>query len=244
MVALDKVYKSKKIEKQQFNYNKNFDKRPSWIKAQLDKNIVFIKILVDGEAFWYRNIFGDYFLILEPNENDIEIFYDSIAKEYDDLVPQNIEIGKFVVKKLKEYKINENSEILELCAGTGIVASELHKSGYKNITLIDLSEEELKLAKKRIPSAITKKANVLELNLNKKYKVVFESMGFDSFKGKELKSLLINIYNHLEENGIFVSVDRHIPKEFEQQFSKIEKGNFSLNTPKGNFRYDYFIGKR
>ena len=246
MISLDRFYFSQKIDKDyEFEYAQNYIKRPSWIKLKnLPEKLQFIKILLDGESFWYRQIFGNYFLVLEPEVNDLEAFYDDIAKDYDAMVPQNKEIGRFILSKIEENKITANAQILEMCAGTGIVAKEVYDGGYKSITLIDISEEELKIAKTRIAGALVKKADVLSLKLDKKYSVIFESMGFDAFSEEELKQLLKNIYNSLETDGLIIAVDRHIFPEFEQRFKKIEAGYFDLETPRGKFRYDYFIGKK
>ncbi len=246
MVIIDKFYRSEKVdEEQKFEYDKRNEKRPSWLKLEIvPERVQFMKILVKGESFWYRQIFGNYFIILEATTKDIENFYNYIAKDYESMMPQNKKIGDFLFEKLKKFNIPKNSTILEMCAGTGIVAEVISNRGYQNLTLIDLSDKELKLAKKRLSSATIIKCDVLKVKLIDRYRVIYESMGFDNFKEAELTNLLKNIKNHLTNDGLFIAIDRHIPKEFGEEFKTLEKGNFSLETLQGKFRYDYFIGKK
>src|SRR3989344_2634629 len=246
MIKLDKLYFSEQVTKEyEFEYDQQNKKRSYWLKFQdVPENVQFAKILVDGESFWYRYIFGNYFFVLEPKLNDTEIFYDHIAKEYDSIVPQNKDIAKFFIDKLNKFKINKNSSIMELCAGTGLISELIYKNSFNNITLVDISVNCLKEAKKKIPKFNIIKSNVIDFNTNKKYDIIYESMGFDNFDDTELRLILNKIKKFLNNNGIFMAVDRHIYPIYEEIFKKNEKDYFYLNTPVGRYRYDYFIGKK
>ena len=247
MIKLDKLYFSEQVSRgYDFEYDKKNRKRPSWLKFKdIPENVQFVKILVDGESFWYRYIFGNYFFVLEPKLNDIEIFYDYIAKEYDKTVPQNKEIAKFFIDKLNRLKINKNSSIMELCAGTGLIAELIYKKGFNNFTLVDISANCLKEAKKKIPKCKIIKNNVVYFRTNKKYNIIYESMGFDvNFDDNELELILVKIKKFLKNKGIFMAVDRHIYPEYWKVFKKHEKGYFYLDTSVGKYRYDYFIGMK
>ena len=52
-------------------------------------------------------------------------------------------------RKLKQYGYVNDVRILDVGCGTGLVAEQLHKHGYKNIDGVDFSPEMLKLAKEK-----------------------------------------------------------------------------------------------
>ena len=47
---------------------------------------------------------------------------------------------------LIKHNYNQDTEILDLGCGTGLVVEHLYKLGYKNVDGIDISEEMLKLS--------------------------------------------------------------------------------------------------
>jgi len=246
-ISLNKVYRSEDIKEQPFiEFDKYHKKRPSWVRIGLDKKIIFIKILVDDESFWYRRYFKDYFFIFEPDSEDYKNYYDVIASSYESFVPQNKEMRKFVIKFLQELKVKKDAKILDLGAGTGIVTEGIANKGYKNLTLIDISKEELNIAKKK-PSL--KKANFVLADLTKenipgKFEIIFETMSLDYFNGEKMKYILQKIKGALINKGKFIVIDRHIYPEFNDFFKEINSGKINLETPEGVFDYYFYIGER
>lgn len=248
MIKLDKLYFSKNVDKEYtFEYDKTSKKRPSWLKFEnLPNEVQFVKILIDEEAFWYRRYFKNYFFPLNNTKEDYENYYDKISEEYEKMVPQNKDISKFIIKQLNKFKINKNIKILELGAGTGLVSEELAKEGYKNLVLVDISSKCLEVAKRKKILSECKfiKADLLKFKSNEKFRVIYNSMSLDYFNEDELDKILKLTKQNLLKDGIFISVDRHIYKQYEDNFKKIDGGWFSLKTKEGKFRYDYFIGKK
>jgi len=246
-IRLDKVYESRKFEGiSNIVYDKNFEKRPSWIKVKLDKKVIFIKILFNKEAFWYRRYFEDYFFPLEATSEDHKNYYNEIAKNYESYVPQNKLTVKILLDFFKELKIKKNSKILDLGAGTGLVTEGIVKEGYNNITLADISEEELKIAKSK-NSLKNAKYQTIDLTKDKiagKFDVVYETMSLDYFKGEKMQAILEKIKNALNANGKFIVIDRHIYSEFNDYFKEIKSGKIELETPEGKFDYYYYIGEK
>lgn len=246
-IKLDKVYESKKAKsRQNIVYDKNFEKRPSWIKAKLNKKVIFIKILFNEEPFWYRRYFGDYFFPLDATPEDYKNYYNEIAKNYESYVPQNKLMINILLDFFNELKIKKDSKILDLGAGTGLVAEGIVKEGYNNITLADISEEELKIAKSK-NSLKNAKYQVVDLTKDKiigKFDVIYETMSLDYFKGKKMQAILEKIKNALNTNGKFIVIDRHIYPEFNNYFKEIKSGKIELETPEGKFDYYYYIGKK
>jgi predicted TPR repeat methyltransferase len=88
----------------------------------------------------------------EKNPTKLKLHYKSWAKEYDkDLT----DWGYAYPKRLKEIilskkiKISKKANILDAGCGTGLVAEELSKLDYKNLTGLDNSKEMLELAKSK-----------------------------------------------------------------------------------------------
>ena len=246
-IKLDKVYESKKIDDQpNIKYDKNSEKRPSWVKIKLDKKVIFIKILFDDEAFWYRRYFEDYFFPIEATSEDYKNYYNEIAKNYESYVPQNKLMVNILLDFFKELEVKRNFKILDLGAGTGFVTEGIVKKGYNNITLADISKEELKIAKNKnlLKNA---KYQILDLTKDKiigKFDIIYETLSLDYFRGEKMQRVLEKIKNALNTNGKFIVIDRHIYPEFNNYFKEIKSGKTELKTPEGTFDYYYYIGEK
>jgi len=246
-IRLDKIYESKKIEEQPLiRYDKNSKKRPSWVKIKLDKKVIFIKILFNEEAFWYRRYFEDYFFPLEATSEDHKNYYNEISENYESYVPQNKLMINILLGFFKELKIRRDAEILDLGAGTGIVTEGIVKGGYKNITLLDISDRELDIAKNK-ENLKNVKYQIVDLtkdNIKSKFDVIYETMSLDYFKGDKMATILEKIKDALANGGKFIVIDRHIYYEFNNYFKEIKSGKTALETPEGVFDYYYYIGKK
>lgn len=79
--------------------------------------------------------------------------YTKMAKYYDFLAPSTTKMEcKFLVQIFKKYCEEKITTILDLGCGTGRHASLLQKMGFK-VTGIDLSEDMLKIARKKSPKS-------------------------------------------------------------------------------------------
>ncbi len=102
-------------------------------------------------------------------------------------------------------KLEEKAHILDVCCGTGNVADLLSERGY-NMTGLDGSKLMLDYAKENAPAVEFVQADARDFNLGRKFQAI--TCLFDSINHLLSKDdvLLVfkNIYEHLEENGIFV----------------------------------------
>lgn len=246
-ITVEKIYRSELFkESLDLKFDEKNKVRPSWIRTSLDKGIIFIKIVFNGEAFWYRRYFQDYFFPLDSTSEDYRNYYDQIAEDYESYVPQNKEFSKLLLELFKELGIRKDSKILDFGAGTGLVTEHVAVAGYDNLTLVDISKEELKIAKKKksLAKSDFQVIDVTKQNLPGKFDLIFETMSLDYFKGEKMNSILLKIADALNAKGKFILIDRHSYPEFKIVFKEIRSGKINLNTPEGNFDYFFFVGEK
>lgn len=102
-------------------------------------------------------------------------------------------------------KLEENVHILDVCCGTGNVAGLLSAKGY-HMTGLDGSKLMLDYAKENAQAVEFIQADARNFNLGRKFQAItclFDSINHLLSKDDVLK-VFKNIYEHLEENGIFV----------------------------------------
>jgi len=103
---------------------------------------------------------------------------------------------------LKEF--NKDARILELGCGRGIFLEFLVNNGYKSVFGIDVSKEQIDIAK--VQNLNTEVIGVFEYlnNNNEKFDLIFAIDLIEHFHKDELIPLFKGIYNNLENNGAFV----------------------------------------
>ena len=125
--------------------------------------------------------------------------------------PQNIFP---LMKYLAGGNLPEGGEVLDLCCGTGQLAAVLLENGYK-VTGVDISEGQLKYARKNAPGARFVKADARAFKLKKKYDAVFCT--FDALnhilKIEEIRQVFQRVGACLKSGGVFI-FDLNTEKEF------------------------------
>ena len=103
-----------------------------------------------------------------------EEYYDNMASEYNDVVVKKwgYQMPQEVTKCLLDNNLSKDFEILDLGCGNGLVGEEMQKSGYVNITGVDISEKMMDIARK---TGSYKK--VLKSDLSKKLQ--FDANSYD-----------------------------------------------------------------
>ena len=126
---------------------------------------------------------------------------------------------------LKSY--SKNARILELGCGRGIFLEFLKKNEYKNIFGIDISEEQIEIAK-------SQNLNVDEINIEEyldknveKYDMIFAIDLIEHFSKDELISLFDGIYKNLNIGGTFIF---HTPNGLGPNANKIIYGDLTHLT--------------
>ncbi len=117
-----------------------------------------------------------------------------------------------ITKNLANSK-KDKPQILDLGAGTGLLTKYLfEKYPEAEFTLIDLSEEMLKLAKNRFQRYNNFKyitADYLEHDFNS-FDIIVSSLSIHHIEDKEKKKLYKKIYDALNPEGIFLNADQVI----------------------------------
>ena len=136
--------------------------------------------------------------------------YCEFSAVYDELT-QNVDYPKrfeYINHFLIENNIT-NGTVLDLACGTGSMSIELIKNGF-DVIGIDLSENMLELASNRLleygDNFSLLKGNMTDYRLDKSVKACICSL--DSINHlndiKDVEKTFCNVYNSLDENGVFV----------------------------------------
>lgn len=105
--------------------------------------------------------------------------------------------------------LNKESNILDLACGSGTLAILLKLKGYNvegldlSSSIIDVAKEKAKMHHLNIPFYVD---DMTSFKLNKKYDIItcfFDSVNFLENKDK-LNKLFENVYNHLNDDGLFI----------------------------------------
>lgn len=132
------------------------------------------------------------------------------------------EEARFVHDRIQEFGRRPTREILELACGTGRHAFELEKFGYQ-IIATDRSADMLEIARRKAAERKSKVAfasgDMQNLELPaKEYDAViclFDSIGYLK-TDDAVRDLLMDIWNHLREGGLFIFEFWHAPAMLNQ----------------------------
>ena len=129
--------------------------------------------------------------------------YDAIGKFYDDIMGDQKESAKQIYKLIKKFHPAAQS-VLELGCGTGSYLQ--HLSRHYNTAGLDQSSVMLSIAREKLPKAELYQTGMLEFKFNKRFDVIIcMNDTFNHFiKVLDITKLLLKVYEHLAENGIFI----------------------------------------
>ncbi|WP_297422335.1 class I SAM-dependent methyltransferase [Clostridium sp.] len=137
--------------------------------------------------------------------------YKEFANIYDELIYEDIDydnVEKKIIDLCKENNV-KFQDYLDLACGTGNVAVRVGKN-FKNIYAVDLSNDMLNVAfdkfKKNKIKAKVICQDMCELSLNKKFDLITSVLDSTNYitEDEELFSYFSNVYEHLNEEGLFI----------------------------------------
>ncbi|WP_252187472.1 class I SAM-dependent DNA methyltransferase [Anaeromonas gelatinilytica] len=136
--------------------------------------------------------------------------YEEFAEVYDRLMTEDIDYEKwykFIKNIYNEYNVRPYN-ILEMACGTGNLTKYFAKD-YYNISCFDISEDMLSIAYKKLrnyKNVCIRHMNMLDFKFNKKFQSIISICDSINYilDIEDLKKVFKNVYNHLEDKGIFV----------------------------------------
>lgn len=239
----------KDIEKLSFEYDRSGD-RPAWIYIKDKKfDVRFISVSTDKTSeVIYKRFTGNFYypVDLHIRKDDEKRFYDKYASYYDEnTAKNNLPMARFILEKMKKSGVDKDSKVLDVGAGTGIFSELAYTYGYTNLTLLDIYQSMLDVAKKKplLRGAKYITGNIANVELLDNYEVVVSIMMFDALDENGLEKALKNITNHLTDNGYIFLIEDKERIAYSKYFDRLEADIFQP-TGKTDLSKYYFVGKR
>jgi len=146
--------------------------------------------------------------------NDVKVKFNENASQYDSqrkkLIPCFDDFYS-IATSIAKTNIN-NPNILDIGAGTGLLSFFiLDKFPNANVTLIDISEKMLDVAKERFkanPNVTYIIHDYTKYKFDKKYDVIISSLSIHHLTEVEKKRLYYDIYSSLNKDGVFINADQ------------------------------------
>jgi len=181
------------------------------------------QIWIEGFQVWMDKARGSSDVDEEYKQQ--QEIYSKFAVAYDDaLVLEKYSGPVKMAEKINEmFAENKNIKILDYGCGTGLVADELFKHGFKNITGIDSNEELLEIARKK--------------NIMNKYILGKDVEGF--------KGLESNTYDIVCSSGVFFLSATHPGTSCFKEICRVIKPNgwFVILTKNAYLELNYIQWK-
>lgn len=135
--------------------------------------------------------------------------YDEFAYLYDELMNDfDYENWYGYIKEIFKRYDKKPVDILEMACGTGSLSYHIAKDGYK-LTCFDLSGEMLSIAYdklKGLKNAKILKQNMIDFTINKSFDSIISICDSINYilDEEDLLKTFINVYKHLNKDGIFI----------------------------------------
>ncbi|CAM2777371.1 class I SAM-dependent methyltransferase [Hathewaya histolytica] len=135
--------------------------------------------------------------------------YRELSDIYDELINNDIDYegwATFIMEKCKKYNVNRGS-YLDLACGTGNLTIHL-SNNFKNCWAVDLSPYMLTKAEEKLRRQKVKFIcqNICKLNINRKFNLATCALDGTNYilNEEEVLNFFKGVYNHLEEEALFI----------------------------------------
>jgi len=247
-VIIKHSYSGKEVPKSiRFVYEKTSKTRPAWIWVEnLPKDVMFLSTRINGKIEHYRVYLSTEIPLFLPTtytREEMRRYYNKFAQIYDkEVESKNLPATKFLLNKIK---LQKQSKILDLGAGSGISSIPFVEAGYTDITLLDYSSKMLETAKKKkeLKNCKFLCKDIAKLKLKDKFDLIFSLFSFASksyFDEKEMPNLWKKVVAHLKPNGIFMMLGN----DFEPPKSLIKKVKGGWYEMFKGYKTQWYIGKK
>jgi SAM-dependent methyltransferase len=130
--------------------------------------------------------------------------YDTLARFYDDVIGRTFDSNGYIIDVLDEMGVRPGAKVLELGCGTGSILNDLRHR--YNVTGMDISAEMIKIARKKVPQGKFYEGDIRNFSLNERFDAVlciYDTINhIVSFS--DWKKIFRNVYEHLNERGVFI----------------------------------------
>ncbi|MBX9257482.1 class I SAM-dependent methyltransferase [Desmonostoc muscorum CCALA 125] len=119
--------------------------------------------------------------------------------------------GRFRQLALQGLTIDSDTQVLDLCCGSGQTTEFLVKFS-QNVTGLDASPKSLQRARQNVPSASYVEAFAEEMPFTDNlFDVVHTSVALHEMQPQQLRKIINEVYRVLKPGGVFTLVDFHAP---------------------------------
>ncbi len=174
------------------------------------------------------------------NRRDSKEVYDEQAEDFAKRAPILLSwgfVGKPMLTELLKERLSNTGELrgLDVGSASGRVVQLLIDLGLKpeNITGVEISPEEVKIARKNIPEANFIVGDIVNVDLPKdEFDVVTSYMVWEFLNGERLDKAFKNLYASMKTGGIFLYGTTH-PGRYEGKYGVTEEGWVKTGGPWG-----------
>lgn len=214
------------------------------MSSALIRNPSFPPLLGGGQSGLSDKRGALYDIILDWTMTQIRTLYNQFADYYDLLHARKDYAGEVAKLKqlIKRHQKSDGHELLDVACGTG-----RHLSYFKDsfsCTGIDLHENMLKVARKKVKGVIFKQAEMAKFRLRKHFDVIACLYGGISYSLniRGLRETLDNFVRHLKPGGVVIIEPYFTKKQFKPnrpklstiEFENIKIARVSLSRRKRN----------
>ena len=149
------------------------------------------------------------------NKDSIKKFFDTIAPKWDNEPIAEKEILDII---LDNAGVKENSNVLDVACGTGVLFPYYLHRNVKSITAVDLSPEMVKIAKSKFPQAEVICGDAENVTFDNQFDVIMIYNAFPHFP--EPEKVIKNLAKALKSNGRFTIAHGMSKKELDMVHQK------------------------
>lgn len=246
MINVINAYKKEVVPQNlDIEFDETHPEKPHWVWVKNFKDHPrFLSIRTSQNSEYIYKAFGNFYYPIEsiPTQEVQRDLTAAMAPHYDEIVGNlNPKIADFLLTEVDKLNLPKDIKILDVGAGTGITSLPFIKSGYNNITLLDVSEEMLEVAKNKPEFKNTKiiVSDIRRLDLPGKYDLIISSMVFCDLTEKELKLTITNLVKYLNRGSYIALIEDEDHEVYYKYFETISSGMAPFNE----YKKFYFVGK-
>ncbi len=152
----------------------------------------------------------------------VKEFFDDVAFKWDDICKHSTEKLKFITYLVN---IEENSSVIDLACGTGIMTKFLLEYKPSYLLGVDFSENMIEIAKSKFKSKTLEYLAADIFDINQKFDVAVMYSAYPHFEDKG--KLVRKIYDVLNNQGRFIIAHSESKECINNMHNNIAKANIS-----------------